>query len=388
MNNIKGGQKKSLVVTTVASTLDQFCMNDIAILQNDYKVHVAANFSLGNNTSKERVEEFKLELEKKKIIYNEVDFNRKPISRSNYIAYKEMRQIINNNFFDIIHCHTPIAALIVRIAARRAREKGTKVIYTAHGLHFFKGASLKNWIIFYPIEWCLARYTDVLITINKEDYSIAKKSLKAGEIEYIPGIGIDTDKFSNIYVNKAEKRKELGLSESSFVILSVGELNRNKNHETIIKAIATLKNPNINYVICGQGELEVFLIKLIQELNLEKQIMLLGYRRDIAEICKAVDAFAFPSYREGLSVALMEAMALGLPVVCSNIRGNIDLIEDGKGGLLLKPDDVQKFSEAIDLLFRNENLRKKFGIYNLENIKKFDIKNVMKEMKTIYSKFL
>ena len=246
--------------------------------------------------------------------------------------------------------------MLTRLAAREARKKGTKVIYTAHGFHFFKGAPLINWILFYPVEKFCARFTDVLITINQEDYKRAQK-FKAGKVEYIPGVGIDTKKFSEVVVDKSAKRKELGVPVDAFLVLSVGELNKNKNHDTVIKAIAKLNNPNVYYVICGQGTLENYLKDLINELGLEKQVKLLGYRRDIAEISKTSDIFVFPSFREGLSVALMEAMALGLPVVCSKIRGNVDLIEDGKGGYLVEPDDVEGFINAIRRIINENRLK-------------------------------
>lgn len=376
--------KKALVVTTVASTIDQFCMNDISILQKEYRVHVAANFAAGNNTSRERVQEFKSELKSKNIVINEMKFNRNPFNKENFSAYKEIKRLIESNCYDIIHCHTPVAAMVVRLAARKARKNGTKVIYTAHGFHFFKGAPIINWLIYYPVERFLARYTDMLITINKEDYERAKKSFKAGRVEYIPGVGIDVDKFSNIEIDKKSKRKELGLPEDAFVVLSVGELNKNKNHETIIRALAKLNNPQIHYVICGQGLLENHLKALIKELGLEKQVHLLGFRKDIAEICKASDLFVFPSFREGLSVALMEAMATGLPVVCSNIRGNSDLIEDGKGGYLVKPNDVEGFSRAIEKCHNAEETRKVFSNNNLNRVRKYSFENVMKEIEKIY----
>ncbi|MBZ9636631.1 glycosyltransferase family 4 protein [Clostridium sp. FP1] len=385
MNNYKADYcKKALVVTTVASTLDQFCMNGIGILQKSYNVSVAANFYVGNNTSQKRVKEYKFGLQEKNIVVNEINFNRNPFSKANFFAYKDIKKLINSNYFEIIHCHTPVAAMIVRLAARKARKTGTKVIYTAHGFHFYKGAPLKNWLLYYPIERWLARCTDVLITINKEDYARAKKSFKAGKVEYIPGVGIDTKKISEVIVDKLAKRRELRVPKDAFVILSVGELNKNKNHETVIKAIAKLNNPNVYYLICGQGTLKNYLKDLIKKLCLEKQVNLLGYRTDIAEISKTSDVFVFPSYREGLSVALMEAMASGLEVACSNIRGNIDLIENGKGGYIIEPDDIDGFAGAIDEIIRNPTLNKNMGKYNKECIVKFDIDNVKEDMEKIY----
>ncbi len=204
--------KKVLVVTTVASTLDQFCMSDICILQKYFKVHVAANFSVGNNTSDTRVSAFKAELMQKGIVVNEINFNRNPFCKSNFVAYKEIRKVIEENSFDIIHCHTPVAAAIVRLAARKYRSENTKVIYTAHGFHFFKGAPIRNWLIFYPVEKFLAQYTDVLITINKEDYERAQKSLRAECLEYIPGVGIDTDFFSKTDFDKKKNKTRIGIA--------------------------------------------------------------------------------------------------------------------------------------------------------------------------------
>jgi Glycosyltransferase len=386
MNNDKNDySKKALVVTTVASTLDQFCMSDISILQKSYEVYVAANFSVGNNTSKERVKEFKSELQKNNIVVNEINFNRNPFSKDNFLAYKEIKKLINDISFELIHCHTPVAAMAVRLTAKKVRKKGTKVIYTAHGFHFFKGAPLKNWMMFYPIERWLARYTDVLITINREDYNRAKKSFKAGKVEYIPGVGVDTKKFSEAVVDKSEKRSELGLPQDAFLVLSVGELNKNKNHETVIKAIAKLNNPNVYYVICGQGVLENCLKDLIKELGLEKQVKLLGYRRDIAEICRAADVFAFPSKREGLGLAALEAMAFGLPLVTSNVHGIVDYSINEVTGYNCSPTDVDGFAEAIQKMINNEELKTKMGRSNKKVVKKFDIENTCKIMTNIYS---
>lgn len=377
-------KKKALVVTTVASTIDQFCMNDVSILLDNYYVSVTANFTKGNNTSKERINEFKGELISKSIAINEVEFDRNPLSKSNLIAYKKMKRLIEQNRFDLIHCHTPIAAMITRLAAREIRKKGSKVIYTAHGFHFYKGAPILNWIIYYPVEKWLARYTDVLITINKEDYDRAKRKFKAKKVEYIPGVGIDLKKFNTVKVDRNLKRSELGLPKEAFIVLSVGELNKNKNHEVIIRALGKIDNPKIHYIICGQGQLAEYLRNLSKVLGIANQVHLLGFRRDIPEICKVSDVFAFPSYREGLSVALMEAMANGLPVVCSRIRGNSDLIEDRINNFLVDPKDVNGFSGNIEKIVSDEAIQAEMSKKNLELVKKYDEKNIRKKINDIY----
>ena len=315
--------------------------------------------------------------------FHDLPFERSPIRKNNLQVYKDLKNIIDTEQYEIIHCHTPMGGAIGRLAARSARKKGTKVIYTAHGFHFFKGAPLVNWLAYYPAERWLARYTDVLITINTEDYEIAKK-FKVNRIEYVPGVGIDTDKFKNIEVNRTEKRESLGVSEDDFMIISVGELNKNKNHQVIIRAIAKLRNEKIKYVLCGQGPLETELRELAKELDVENQVKFLGFRKDVPDLMKVADLFAFPSYREGLSLSLMEAMASGLPVVCSEIRGNTDLIEDGKGGYLVEPSDVEGFAKYIKELIEDSRLKSELGGFNLEKIEHYSIENVLCEMEEIY----
>lgn len=375
---------KALIVTTVASTIDQFCTNDLEILLEDYFVEVAANFSFGNNTTKERVAEFKYELIKREVIIHEIQFNRNPFRISNLRAYFKLKKIIEQNKYKIIHCHTPVAAMLTRLAAYNVRKSGTKVIYTAHGFHFYNGAPVKNWLIYYPIEKLLSKYTDTLITINQEDYHRAEKHFSSQKIEYVPGVGIDVGRFTEIKNSKSEKRSEIGLQNDVFVILSVGELNKNKNHKVVIKALSKINNQSIHYLICGKGLLENKLKELAKSLGVEKQVHFLGFRNDIPEICNASDLFVFPSYREGLSVALMEAMASGLPVVCSDIRGNSDLIENDLGGSLIKPSSIDDYVDQINRFYRNSELRVRFGKFNKVNINKFSSFTIKLRMKEIY----
>lgn len=320
--------------------------------------------------------------------YYDVPFERFPFNFKNIQAYMKLKKIIEEEKFDIIHCHTPVASILTRIAAIKSRKHGTKVIYTAHGFHFFKGAPLINWLIYYLIEKMCSYFTDVLITINKEDYNLAMKKMKANKIYYIPGVGFDTNKFSNITVDRIKKRKELGLNEDNIMILSVGELNTNKNHEVIIRAISNIKRDDIHYFIAGEGKLKEYLYKLSEELEIKNRVHLLGFRNDINELYKISDIFCFPSKREGLSVSLMEAMASGLPIICSDIRGNNDLIKNNVNGILCNADSIYEFKNAIETLINNESLNYKFKKNNEKYILKFDVKNLIKEMGKIYDKLL
>ncbi len=309
---------------------------------------------------------------------------RNPLKTNNIKAYSKLKKIFNEEKPDIIHCHTPVAAFLTRLAARKARKGGTKVYYTAHGFHFFKGAPKLNWLIYFPVEWISSFFTDVLITINKEDYAFAKTHLHAKETRYIPGIGLDTEKIFSVNIDRAEKRREIGLSENDFAILSVGELNDNKNHETVLKAISKLNDKSVKYVICGKGDKEEYLRELAKSLNMEERLILLGYRTDIPQILKACDLFAFPSKREGLPVSVIEAMSSGLFVVGSKIRGNTDLIKEGKSGFLCNPQSSDEFAEKIKLVTLNKDMYKGLGENNTKAVEKFDVKNIEREMKSIY----
>ncbi|WP_373598234.1 glycosyltransferase family 4 protein [Paraclostridium bifermentans] len=317
-------------------------------------------------------------------VHHNIEFERSPINKKNIKAYRQLKKIINKNNYEIIHCNTPVAAMLTRFAARKSRKNGTRVIYTGHGFHFFKGAPLINWVIYYPVEKICSYLTDDLITINKEDYELAKTKMKAKNIHYVPGVGVDTRKYGQIDVDVDRKRRELNIPTNSTVLLSVGELNKNKNHEVIIRALSKLNNSNIHYIIAGRGKLEEYLMNLSKELGVEKQVHLLGFRSDIVELCKISDIFCFPSYREGLSLSLMEAMACELPVVCSNIRGNVDLIQDKKGGCLCDVKSINQFSESIEKLINDIDNRKLMGEYNKNYIKKFDVDVVRNEMTLIY----
>ena len=227
---------KILYVTTISNTVNAFLIPHIQFLiEQGHQVDVAFNI----------VQEVNSELIELGCKVHNLQFQRSPLKKQNYIAFKKLKKLIQDEKYDLVHTHTPVASACVRLACKSM--KNVKVIYTTHGFHFFKGAPLKNWLLYYPIERWLARYTDVLITISKEDYARAKKSFKAGRVEYIPGVGLDTKRFSKVVVDKLAKRREIGVPEDAFVLLSVGELNKNKNHETVIKAVEKLKNPNQKY---------------------------------------------------------------------------------------------------------------------------------------------
>lgn len=314
--------------------------------------------------------------------FHQVDFSRSPLSLDNFKAYGQLKKVVKNGNYDIVHCHTPNASVITRLVCHNFRKKnGLKVFYTAHGFHFYKGAPKRNWMVFYPIEKFCSRFTDKLITINKEDYELAKNKFKAGEVCYVPGVGIDLSKFENVQVDRCAKRREIGVPEDAFLLLSVGELNENKNHQVIIKALAKLNNPNVHYAIAGVGDKRDYLLELAKELGVSEQVHLLGYRKDIPELNYSADVFCFPSLREGLSVSLMEAMACCVPCVVSRIRGNMDLVDEF-GGCLFAPHDEKASLEAIAYVMNSSG--HDMGMYNGKKVQKFGCATVLRYMRRLY----
>ncbi len=371
------------MLSSVASMIDQFNMSNIGILrQLGYDVHVAANFIRGNTSSTERLRQFIAELERQDIPHHHVDLSRRATDLwSNLRAFRQVMALLRQNDFEFLHCHSPIGGVCGRIAGHLTR---TPVIYTAHGFHFYRGAPWFNWLVYYPVERLLANCTEVLITINHEDYERAR-TLGARKVVHIPGVGVDTAKLARPGRDREAVRNELGIRSGTFVLLSVGELTANKNHATVLKALAALEPDGIEYLLCGRGELEGWLKENARKLGLGDRVRFLGFRNDVAELLAASDAFVFPSLREGLSVALMEALAAGLPIIGSRIRGNTDLIEDGKGGFLVAPHDVGGFADRIGQLRDSLELRERMSAHNLREAEEHDVNVVNAVMRKVYA---
>lgn len=376
--------KRILIVASVASMIDQFNMPNIRLLQElGYEVHVACNFEEGSTCTAERIGHLKEALRALGVRFFQVDFTRSVAKLlRDRTAYRQLMQIVSENGYTLMHCHSPIGGVIGRLVARRA---GIPVIYTAHGFHFFRGAPLKNWMLYYPAEKYCARMTDLLITINREDFALAQRKMKAKRTVYVPGVGVDVGRFAQTGENRAAKRAELGIPADARVLLSVGELNANKNHETVIRALAQLGDTdNLYYVLVGKGALEGNLRTLAGTVGLGDRVKMTGFRTDVRELYGMADFFVFPSFREGLSVSLMEAMASGLPCAVSRIRGNTDLI-DGEGGVLFDPHRVSDCADALKrLLSEPPEACSAMGAHNIEKVRDFGIDRVNEQMRGLY----
>ena len=377
--------KRVLIVANTAYMIRQFNMRNIELLQKmGYRVEIACNFFKGNPSSKDVMDEFVKQLKSLDVFCHQIPILKSPLKIiENYKAFKILENLMRVNKYAFVHCQTPVGGVLARLAAYRTK---TLSVYMAHGFHFYKGASWLTWLLYYPIEKFMSFVTDALIVINQEDYQLAERRMKAKRLYYVPGVGVDVDALRIQGENSLLKRGDIGVPEDVVVILSVGELNKNKNHETVIKALAQL--PDAHYVIVGEGALKEHLLRIAQKYNVADRVHLLGFRKDAQEIYYLADIYCHPSFREGLSVAIMEAMAAGLPIVCSDIRGNRDLITNGHSGLFLEDNSANSYTESIKCLQANSDLRSLLGNNCLNTVKRLDNKNIDCMMQTIFSEIV
>ncbi|AZB43593.1 glycosyltransferase family 1 protein [Bacillus sp. FJAT-42376] len=347
--------------------------------EQNWEVHIAASGDL--------------DLPYADVKYN-IPIQRSPIKSQNMYAFKELKNIICENEYDIIHCHTPMGGVLTRLAAMKARKKGTKLIYTAHGFHFCKGSSASSWFVFYPIERLLAAFTDCLITINHEDYNLAEAhSFPSRIIERVNGVGVNTERFNRINSSVRDKSRRLfGFDENQFLLFNAAEFNKNKNQELLIRALALIKEkvPNVRLLLAGEGVLLDRCTQLARELKTDHLIQFLGFRKDIAELLPLCDAAVGPSFREGLPVNIMEAMACGLPVIAADNRGHRELIISGQNGWLVRQGDIEDMAARILQCSRYPKQQlQKMGIAGREKIeKKYSEQIVLEQKKSIYSAYM
>lgn len=373
--------KKVLFITTISGFLQQFEMNDVHILQKaGYEVHYATNFN--NPIYEVNIDDLK----RMGIVLHQIDIQKSPRRLlENTKALRQLKVLMKREKFRIIHCHNPMGGVLGRLAAASHGE-GAYVIYTAHGFHFYQGAPVKNWLLYYTAERLLARRTDMVITINREDYIRAGKFhlRKNGRVEWIHGVGVDSRRFQPKPKLRKQKRKELGIPENSFHIVTAAELNSNKNQKVIIEALADLKNKEICYSICGKGDNAENLERLIREYHLEQQVRLLGYRRDMEEILQTADCFAFPSIREGLGIAAVEALCCGIPLIASDNRGTREYARDGYNSIICRADQPADFKEAIQRMYSDTEYHNLLSSHCRETAEKFSVEAVGKIMEGIY----
>ena len=365
--------KKVLLVATVQSHIGQFHKPLMRLLkENGWEIHVAARNNLAEKNG--------LQLEYPDMAFD-LPFQRSPLDRRNRDAYRQLKQLLTSTHYDVIHCNTPVGGVLARLAARKYRKQGTKVYYTVHGFHFYKGAPKINWMIYYPIEKFLARYTDKLITINEEDYDFAKSKFSC-PVYRIHGVGANSEKYRIIDSEEQKMLKaELGLT--GHVLIAVGELLPNKNQKTAIMALKKLlaSYPDVCLLIAGNGSEKENLEKLAHTEGVQERVVFLGYTTQLQRYLQASDIEVACSYREGLPLNVLEAMLCGKPVVASNNRGHREVIKEGVNGFIVNADDIGAYADAVCRIFLYRNMDS--GTIR-KSIEPYMDYSVSQELKAIY----
>lgn len=376
LKNYSNPKMKILVTATVLSHICQFHLPHMKALQEQgHTIHVAAhdNLAVKNGLQLKYCDKF-----------IETPFDRSPKNPSNIKAYRQLKKLLLTEQYDVVLCNTPMGGIVTRLAAKKARKQGTKVIYMAHGFHFFKGSSKASWLIYYPIEKYMAKYCDLLITVNQEDYTLAQEKFsKRTKIAHIHGVGVDEARFHPATPDEQLRmRKAEGLSPDDFVILCTGELNENKNQKTLVSAAALLKDdiPNLKVLLAGNGPREQELRNQISALGLQQIVKLLGYRSDLERVTPAVDLVVSCSYREGMPLNIIEAMLCKKPVVASHNRGHDELVVPDRTGSLFTANSPREAADSIAALFTDSKKRIEFGENAFEAGKAYAVSQVTKEL--------
>lgn len=370
---------KVLYVATVRSHIGQFHMPVIRELASrGHEVHAAFK---DNSTDKPG-----LDLSGIQETFN-IPFARNPFKLDNIAAFFALKKVIDSGDYDIIHCHTPMGAMLTRLAAIGARRKGTTVFYTAHGFHFYKGAPKKNWVLYYPVEKTLAKLTDVLITINREDYDLTQnRHFRSQRVELVGGVGVDLSRFSPVTTaQQLDARKGLGLDEKRFVMLYAADLSKRKNQSMIFKALSLIKDqiPNAVLLLPGQPILLEEYKNQCEELGITGMIQFLGYRRDIDRLLAACDCVVSSSRQEGLPINLIEAAARGKYIIATNVRGNSDVVQQSGYGTLVPLDDYRSMAEKILDVYTHRHPTNT----DTERLKIYDQKEIVRVIMEFYSEY-
>lgn len=369
--------KKVLFVSNVLSHIYAFHLPYIKwFKENGFEVHVMAN------SNGQKADGFDK--------YYDVKIERSPFSLKNFAAYKEAKRIIDSEQYDIVHCHTPMGGVIGRLASRRIRKRGAKVLYTAHGFHFYSGAPKVNWLLYYTMEKLLAPRTDCIITINGEDYKRAKDKLesKRTAVEKISGIGVDIHKFSP--AEDKEALKKANGYEGRFLLTYAAEFIPRKNHRFFVEAAVELikKCPNVKILFAGKGILLEETKKYAMQLGVEEYIDFLGFRTDMPDVLRMSDVLISASIEEGFGINIIEGMASGLPAVVSVVRGHKEMVISGQNGYLTDVKNTHEFTELIEKLYNSSEQYQEMSKQAILTAENFSIENSLKQMEQIYKRYI
>ena len=373
--------KKALMLAPMGSVHRRFNKANIEALKSlGYQIELVANFENGDGPEVHN-QEYVAECTKNGIVTHSIPFARHSLTGS-LKCLPQVKELLKEGQYDIVHAHTETGGLILRMA--RGVKGKSRFFYTPHGMSFWKGSSLKSQLIYRPLERWICSGMDMNLGMNQEEVDMLRK-WNSKTAAYVHGIGLNLERFQREGRTRNDVRAEFGVKEEDMLIVSVGELDDNKNHATVIKALSFLESKNYKYVVCGVGPNKGKLNQMAADVGLGDKIILAGYRSDIPDILHAADMFVFPSFHEGLPVSALEAMACGLPLICSKIRGNVDIVKEGVNGFLFEPEDYLTLAIGMERLIIEQSLSKKFGEKNKEIVTGFSQNAVIEELKKLYT---
>lgn len=318
-----------------------------------------------------------------------VPWTRRPTDPINLTsAARTLRRIVRERGFDLVHVHDPVASFVTRYALRRDRRRdGLRVVYTAHGFHFFKGNGALRNLVFRTLERVAAVWTDHLVVINQEDYEAARRLPVAGAVTYLPGIGVDTRRYDPAAVSDGDVqrvRHELGLGPDQPLLLIVAELNTGKRHRDLVEALALADRPDVVLACAGEGPEAPAIVGRARELGIEGRVRMLGYRRDVPALLRASIGLVLPSEREGLPRSVMEAACLERPVLATRIRGVDELVREGETGWLTEVGDVGALAAAIRALVDDPERSRAMGRAGRVAMRPFGLDEVLERHDGVY----
>ncbi|MGL5924162.1 glycosyltransferase family 4 protein [Chroococcidiopsis sp.] len=324
----------------------------------------------------------------------EIEWSRNPLQLQNLtVAPRQIRTVVEQEGYDIVHVHTPVAAFVTRYALNGLRQQGkVKLIYTAHGFHFYQGGKpLKN-LVFLALEKLAGQWTDYLVVINREDEKAVKQHQIVADTQlcYMPGIGVDFDFYNRdtVTAEAAERvRQELGLTPANPLLVCAAEFIPRKRHSDILRAFARLDRPEVHLALAGDGRLMAQMQQLANELGIEQNVRFLGFRRDIPTLISISAALILVSEQEGLPRCIMESFCLGVPVIGTKIRGTRDLLAD-RCGLLIDVGDIEALTQAMAWIVDNPEAARIMGERAKERVATYDLRHILKLYESLYDRAL
>lgn len=319
-------------------------------------------------------------------VKHDICFGRSPFKMQNIPAFRQFRKLIKSNYYDIIYFSTPVIGAVGRVAL--IGTKRGRVIYSAHGFSFYEGNSKKSNLIYGTVERLLAKLTDCLFTMNKEDYEACPKyGIKCKELYNVDGVGVDLSVYYKASAEeKSRLRDEYHYDKNDFILIYPAEFTDRKNQRLLLQTMSLLKekHQNVKLLLLGRGVMEDDYKQLAKDLNVEDYVHFLGYRNDVNQLLKISDVLFASSKNEGLPINMMEAMASGLPVVATNTRGQNDLIQDGDNGFLFELGQPEVACDRICRLIEDLDLYNRMSLRAMESSKKYDIKVVAPQYDKIF----